>query len=78
MIVAERVCLDGGGTVVRLAGLYSVGRGPHSVWLQDKRVKVRPAAFYFIVLPIYTRRHIEPGPLYGFNAFKPVLVQSDP
>ncbi|CAM9723577.1 unnamed protein product, partial [Ectocarpus fasciculatus] len=38
---AELVTLDGGGCVVRLAGLYSAERGPHSVWLKEKRVSAR-------------------------------------
>ncbi|CAN0462901.1 unnamed protein product, partial [Hapterophycus canaliculatus] len=35
---AEKVVIRGGGCVVRLAGLYSIQRGPHSVWLNEKRV----------------------------------------
>ena len=30
--------MRGGGCVVRLAGLYSLQRGPHSVWLGEKSV----------------------------------------
>lgn len=36
--VAEKVTVRGGGCVVRLAGLYSLQRGPHSVWLDEKSV----------------------------------------
>ncbi|CAM9386912.1 unnamed protein product [Pylaiella littoralis] len=36
--IAEKVALRGGGIVVRLAGLYSVERGPHKVWLDQKRM----------------------------------------
>lgn len=38
--VAEKVTVRGGGCVVRLAGLYSLQRGPHSVWLDEKSVSV--------------------------------------
>eukprot|EP00752_Nemacystus_decipiens_P014955 g13314.t1 len=34
--IAEKVTVRGGGCVVRLAGLYSLQRGPHSVWLNEK------------------------------------------
>lgn len=35
---AEASCIGVGGTVVRLAGLYSVERGPHNFWLGKDEV----------------------------------------
>ncbi|CBJ48531.1 Contains domains for prephenate dehydrogenase and nucleoside-diphosphate-sugar epimerases [Ectocarpus siliculosus] len=43
--IAELVTLDGGGCVVRLAGLYSAERGPHSVWLKEKRGKINLVSY---------------------------------
>lgn len=36
---AEAACIGAGGTVVRLAGLYSVERGPHNFWLGKDEVR---------------------------------------
>lgn len=48
---AENACLQNGGTVLRLAGLYSVERGPHSAWI--KMGKVRGPDSDFISLLSY-------------------------
>ncbi len=39
MIAAEESILKRGGTVLRLAGLYSNTKGPHTHWLYDKSKK---------------------------------------
>lgn len=36
LLDAERVCLAHGGTVLRLAGLYTLERGAHNYWLEGK------------------------------------------
>jgi len=33
LLDAERACLDAGGCVLRLAGLYNLNRGAHNYWL---------------------------------------------
>jgi hypothetical protein len=38
MIAAEETVLSRGGSVVRLAGLYSDTRGPHTFWLKNGTV----------------------------------------
>eukprot|EP00903_Cladosiphon_okamuranus_P018643 g17158.t1 len=38
--IAEKVTVQRGGCVVRLAGLYSLQRGPHSVWLDEKSLNL--------------------------------------
>ena len=35
---AENFAIGAGGCVIRLAGLYSVDRGPHNLWLTMKKV----------------------------------------
>ncbi|CAM9487033.1 unnamed protein product [Choristocarpus tenellus] len=40
---AETTCVDAGGSVVRLAGLYSVERGPHNFWLGKEEVQSSPS-----------------------------------
>ena len=42
LVACERVVLDAGGTVVRLAGLYTLERGPHHVWLTRGRATGDP------------------------------------
>lgn len=37
MICAEEAVLDRGGTVLRLAGLYSDLRGPHTFWMKNSQ-----------------------------------------
>ncbi|XVF38637.1 hypothetical protein REPUB_Repub20aG0119400 [Reevesia pubescens] len=43
LLKAEKVVLDFGGCVVRLAGLYKIDRGAHFYWLQKGTVDSRPA-----------------------------------
>ena len=38
LIAAEESVLSRGGSVVRLAGLYSMDRGPHTFWLKNGTV----------------------------------------
>lgn len=38
MINAEEVIFGNNGAVVRLAGLYTADRGPHSFWLRSPKV----------------------------------------
>lgn len=35
LVNAERVCREGGGCVLRLAGLYTLERGAHNYWLES-------------------------------------------
>ncbi|XP_031247858.1 uncharacterized protein LOC116105586 isoform X2 [Pistacia vera] len=42
LLKAEKVVLEFGGCVVRLAGLYKEDRGAHVYWLQKQTVEVRP------------------------------------
>ena len=42
MISAEEAILNRGGSVIRLAGLYTVDRGPHSYWLKSGEIKGDP------------------------------------
>ncbi|XP_007035479.2 PREDICTED: uncharacterized protein LOC18603437 [Theobroma cacao] len=42
ILKAEKVVLDFGGCVVRLAGLYKLDRGAHFYWLQKGTVDCRP------------------------------------
>lgn len=42
MISAEEAVSDRGGTIVRLAGLYSADRGPHTFWLKRGSVEADP------------------------------------
>lgn len=42
LLSAEKVVLDAGGTVVRLAGLYLIDRGAHNYWLSQKEIAQRP------------------------------------
>ncbi|XP_051127795.1 uncharacterized protein LOC127249149 isoform X2 [Andrographis paniculata] len=42
LLQAEKVVLDAGGCVLRLAGLYLSNRGPHSFWLQKGTSDLRP------------------------------------
>uniref|UniRef100_A0A7S1N238 NAD(P)-binding domain-containing protein n=1 Tax=Eutreptiella gymnastica TaxID=73025 RepID=A0A7S1N238_9EUGL len=42
MVSTEKECLKAGGTVLRLAGLYTAERGPHTYWLKVGQVKGRP------------------------------------
>jgi len=39
LLAAEAIVLRRGGTVLRLAGLYSATRGPHASWLRKGKVK---------------------------------------
>ncbi|KAA8548517.1 hypothetical protein F0562_000216 [Nyssa sinensis] len=42
LLKAEKVVLESGGCVVRLAGLYKADRGAHIYWLEKGTVEVRP------------------------------------
>lgn len=43
LVGAERACRDGGGCVLRLAGLYTLERGAHNYWLESgKDIQGRP------------------------------------
>ncbi|XP_044499682.1 uncharacterized protein LOC123221070 isoform X2 [Mangifera indica] len=42
LLKAEKVVLEFGGCIVRLAGLYKADRGAHFYWLQKGTVEVRP------------------------------------
>ncbi|KAJ1461273.1 hypothetical protein M885DRAFT_507162 [Pelagophyceae sp. CCMP2097] len=42
LIAAEYACVKADGCVLRLAGLYSLERGPHSYWLKQTSVDARP------------------------------------
>eukprot|EP00871_Galdieria_phlegrea_P001615 jgi/Galph1/2454/GphlegSOOS_G1093.1 len=42
LIRSERIVLEKGGNVVRLAGLYSIDRGPHVYWFQQGVVRGNP------------------------------------
>ena len=43
LVGAEKACTDGGGCVLRLAGLYTLERGAHNYWLESgKDVQGRP------------------------------------
>mmetsp|Transcript_9357 Transcript_9357/g.14034 ORF Transcript_9357/g.14034 Transcript_9357/m.14034 type:complete len:352 (-) Transcript_9357:253-1308(-) len=42
LLDSEKVVLDAGGCVVRLAGLYTLQRGAHSYWLQRGQVSGSP------------------------------------
>ncbi|KAG5193113.1 hypothetical protein JKP88DRAFT_260919 [Tribonema minus] len=42
LLQAEGACLEAGGCVVRLAGLYSLERGAHSFWLARGEVDASP------------------------------------
>lgn len=44
---AEGAATEAGGCVVRLAGLYSVDRGPHNHWLLQKEVWVAPVIEFY-------------------------------
>uniref|UniRef100_A0A7S2SE39 NAD-dependent epimerase/dehydratase domain-containing protein n=1 Tax=Eucampia antarctica TaxID=49252 RepID=A0A7S2SE39_9STRA len=35
LVEAERICKEGGGCVLRLAGLYNLERGAHNYWLES-------------------------------------------
>lgn len=39
LLLAEKACLDGGGCVIRLVGLYHRTRGPHTFFLKQGEVK---------------------------------------
>lgn len=58
MTVAEKVTVQGGGCVVRLAGLYSVQRGPHSVWLDEKSVSTRVGCLLFSAVLFFCLRAV--------------------
>lgn len=46
IVYAERTCIAKKGTVLRLAGLYTLDRGAHNYWLTSgKTVQGRPSAF---------------------------------
>ncbi|KAK2646481.1 hypothetical protein Ddye_021676 [Dipteronia dyeriana] len=42
LLKAEKVVLEFGGCVVRMAGLYKADRGAHTYWLRKGTVEVRP------------------------------------
>lgn len=42
LLKAEKVVLEAGGCVLRLAGLYKADRGAHTYWLGKRTVDVRP------------------------------------
>lgn len=42
LLDAEKACRDGGGAVVRLAGLYLIDRGAHNYWMSQDEVAQRP------------------------------------
>jgi len=42
LVDCEKLVLEGGGTVLRLAGLYSLERGAHNYWLSQEKVDGRP------------------------------------
>eukprot|EP00466_Bigelowiella_natans_P015912 jgi/Bigna1/34229/e_gw1.4.106.1 len=42
LLDSEQAVLDAGGTVLRLAGLYTLQRGAHSYWLQRAQVSGSP------------------------------------
>jgi len=42
LVDCEKAVTDGGGTVLRLAGLYNLDRGAHSYWLSQGKVDARP------------------------------------
>ncbi|KAK9161476.1 hypothetical protein Syun_007817 [Stephania yunnanensis] len=42
LLSAEKVVLEVGGCVLRLAGLYSLDRGAHAYWLKKGTVEARP------------------------------------
>ncbi|KAL6581867.1 hypothetical protein OROMI_005881 [Orobanche minor] len=42
LLKAEKVVLEAGGCVVRLAGLYKVDRGAHTYWLEKGTHDIRP------------------------------------
>lgn len=42
LLKAEKVALEAGGCVVRLAGLYKVDRGAHTYWLEKGTLDIRP------------------------------------
>ncbi|CAF1700678.1 uncharacterized protein LOC106410635 [Brassica napus] len=42
LLRAEQVVLESGGTVLRLAGLYTETRGAHTYWLSKETVDARP------------------------------------
>ncbi|RID61503.1 hypothetical protein BRARA_E00647 [Brassica rapa] len=42
LLRAEKVVLESGGTVLRLAGLYTETRGAHNYWLNKETVDARP------------------------------------
>ncbi|KAJ7980212.1 NAD(P)-binding Rossmann-fold superfamily protein [Quillaja saponaria] len=42
LLKAEKVVLEFGGCVLRLAGLYKAGRGAHAYWLDKGTVETRP------------------------------------
>lgn len=43
LLAAERLVLEAGGTVLRLAGLYDVNVGPHAYWLKSGVVRAPKA-----------------------------------
>lgn len=45
--------MRGGGCVVRLAGLYSLQRGAHSVWLDEKSVSGFPSPLVVLSVRFY-------------------------
>jgi len=42
LLDAEKLVLEAGGTVLRLAGLYDIDQGPHTYWLRTGVVKAPP------------------------------------
>jgi nucleoside-diphosphate-sugar epimerase len=42
LIASERQVLEAKGNVVRLAGLYSIDRGPHAYWFRTRQVRGSP------------------------------------
>lgn len=42
LLKAEKVVLDYGGCVLRLAGLYKADRGAHTYWLRQMKSELRP------------------------------------
>ncbi|XP_057771965.1 uncharacterized protein LOC130991652 isoform X2 [Salvia miltiorrhiza] len=42
LLKSEKVVLEAGGCVVRLAGLYKADRGAHTYWLEKGTLEVRP------------------------------------
>ncbi|GAB4851232.1 hypothetical protein Ancab_030528 [Ancistrocladus abbreviatus] len=49
LLKAEKVVLDSGGCVLRLAGLYKADKGPHTYWLGKGTVDIRPDYIFNLI-----------------------------